>query len=364
MASEGFFERLGDAGQFKHAVLRKYIQAWLSILGRPGGTGEARELHYVDTHSGPGRYGDGPLGSPLLAMKAAEEIQASGLDFRFVGHFIELEATHQDALLAELDQWSRDTERLQANVVPGDFLGKLPTVLDRIPRDRAVFVFVDPFGYSVPLAAVLGILNRRPRAEVFVTFMSQYIARFASDATKAETLDSVLGGPEWRAYRNRSNVEQDIVSYYCRNLIHTPAPGLKTPDTRLALPIPIRAIQNQSPYHLVHLSQHPKARYEMERAASSLDGQAPMFPFITSADLVESARQALERSGDEAPVSIIAKAIWRETPSYRWMPSISEAIKELHMRRSIDLYMGSSAAAKPRKVGTPPQFGDYAVLKR
>ncbi|MFN7938338.1 MAG: three-Cys-motif partner protein TcmP [Bryobacteraceae bacterium] len=50
----------------KHQILRKYLDAWLPILG----TYNLRVV-YVDGFAGPGKYTGGEPGSPIVALQAA-----------------------------------------------------------------------------------------------------------------------------------------------------------------------------------------------------------------------------------------------------------------------------------------------------
>jgi three-Cys-motif partner protein len=55
----------------KHQILRKYLDAWLPILGAYN-----KRVVYVDGFSGPGRYTGGEPGSPIIAIEAALAHQA------------------------------------------------------------------------------------------------------------------------------------------------------------------------------------------------------------------------------------------------------------------------------------------------
>jgi three-Cys-motif partner protein len=52
----------------KHEILRRYFQAWLPILGSRNS-----RLLYIDAFAGPGEYGKGEDGSPLVILKAARD---------------------------------------------------------------------------------------------------------------------------------------------------------------------------------------------------------------------------------------------------------------------------------------------------
>jgi three-Cys-motif partner protein len=54
--------------QVKHAILRKYWEAWLPIM-----TKFNQRVLYIDGFAGPGRYAEGEDGSPLIALKSARD---------------------------------------------------------------------------------------------------------------------------------------------------------------------------------------------------------------------------------------------------------------------------------------------------
>jgi three-Cys-motif partner protein len=59
----------------KHAILRRYLQAWLAILTQQASAlpKAGREILFVDGFAGPGEYQGGEPGSPVIALKTAIE---------------------------------------------------------------------------------------------------------------------------------------------------------------------------------------------------------------------------------------------------------------------------------------------------
>src|SRR5689334_12283722 len=51
----------------KHAILRRYLDAWLPILSQ----GNFPKMLYIDGFAGPGVYSKGEDGSPIIALRAA-----------------------------------------------------------------------------------------------------------------------------------------------------------------------------------------------------------------------------------------------------------------------------------------------------
>jgi three-Cys-motif partner protein len=80
----------------KHQILRKYLDAWLPILGTYN-----KRIIYVDGFAGPGRYTGGEPGSPIVALEAALTHQAK-LPGELVFLFIEKKTDRADHLSAEI----------------------------------------------------------------------------------------------------------------------------------------------------------------------------------------------------------------------------------------------------------------------
>lgn len=70
----------------KHEILRRYLGAWLAILGRrrKGSTFRHSRLVLVDGFAGRGRYLDGQLGSPAIMFEEAVRAVEADLAERVV----------------------------------------------------------------------------------------------------------------------------------------------------------------------------------------------------------------------------------------------------------------------------------------
>ena len=81
----------------KHEILRRYLAAWYSILGR-----DNPRLVYVDGFCGPGRYAGGEPGSPPVAVEVVQ-----GLGTKIVGKpelaFIDNDPERIENLESELE---------------------------------------------------------------------------------------------------------------------------------------------------------------------------------------------------------------------------------------------------------------------
>jgi len=182
----------------KHQILRKYLDAWIAILG--GGRFARDHLILIDAFAGPGRYSTGEPGSPLLMIKAY--LEHSG-DISAAPHFyfIEENSARVVHLKSELEAMSLPAS-VTAEVLEGTFDSEFPALVERLNREFSglapTFAFIDPFGASdLPVAIATPLLDV-PRCEVLVYFPVSFLARFGEQPEFVPTMNSVFGDAAWR----------------------------------------------------------------------------------------------------------------------------------------------------------------------
>lgn len=159
----------------KHQILRKYLDAWLPILGMYN-----KRVVYVDGFAGPGCYKGGEPGSPIVALQAALTHQAR-LPGELVFLFIEKDDARADSLTAEIAKLQL-TSAFKVQVERGEFADKLGAMLDALDSTSSqiapTFALIDPFGFSgIPYALIQRLLSKN-RCEVLVTVMADSINRW------------------------------------------------------------------------------------------------------------------------------------------------------------------------------------------
>lgn len=174
----------------KHQILRKYLDAWLPILG----TFNKRIVH-VDGFSGPGQYAGGEPGSPVIALEAART-HRSNLSGELAFLFIEERGDRADHLEAQIGKLSLPAH-FKVKVERGTFADKLGKKLDELEADRnqvaPTFALIDPFGFSgIPYALVKRLLTK-DKCEVLITFMVDSINRWLThpdDSIRAHIVET------------------------------------------------------------------------------------------------------------------------------------------------------------------------------
>lgn len=182
----------------KHAILRRYLQAWTPILTQGG----FPTVAYVDGFAGPGQYEGGEEGSPIIALRAALE-HVARISGKVVFLFIEEKPDRAD-FLKQLVKALSPPEKFEILIEGGrtfeDAFGDFHhRYMDKSGRLPPTFAFIDPFGWKgVPFSVVQTILGQ-PSCEVLLTFMYEEINRFIVLPDQKTNFDSFFGTNEWRS---------------------------------------------------------------------------------------------------------------------------------------------------------------------
>lgn len=181
----------------KHEILRRYLQAWVPILSQ----GKFPHLVIVDGFAGPGRYSKGEEGSPVIAIKAVTE-QPRPIMAKVDFHFIELDNARAEYLAGEVAALAIPAH-VKTQIHGGrSFQDAFPDVWQMYAPsgNRArppTFVFIDPFGFKIPLDYVARVL-RQKSCEVLINFMFEEINRFIAQKQMPPNFDELFGCDEWR----------------------------------------------------------------------------------------------------------------------------------------------------------------------
>ncbi len=181
--------------EVKHAILRKYLNAWLAILSRWNS-----RIVYIDGFSGPGEYTGGEDGSPVIAIKSVLEHKLS-LRAEIVMLFVE-KVSERCKFLKNKLEGMKVPDNVKYEILCGEFRNVISDALDGIKsRSLSVapsFVFIDPFGFSgIPLNLIKKIMEN-PTCEVLITFMYENISRFLSLEENKKHLTETFGTDKWK----------------------------------------------------------------------------------------------------------------------------------------------------------------------
>ena len=184
----------------KHRILEAYLRAWFPILSRGG----FPRVIYIDGFAGPGRYAEGQLGSPILALRALAE-QTIDLPSDFEFHFVEKDPAIVISLNAQLKSL-RDSGGIpkSANIhVHAEMSFEEAYETELRPQltqyaNAPAFALVDPFGWTGIPMEIIGDLLKRPHTEILLNFMFEEINRFLAHEAQPDNFDALFGFTGWR----------------------------------------------------------------------------------------------------------------------------------------------------------------------
>lgn len=210
----------------KHAILRRYLQAWLPIMARYNG-----RIVFIDGFAGPGRYSGGEPGSPIIAIETLlqhPQFRQPQPGREVVFLFIEKDPARVAALRGELEALAPSMpDWVKVEVYEGEFAEHLERILDAVDEEGGrlapTFAFIDPFGFSgIPLQLIARVVGNR-RCECLITFMYESILRWKEHPEPAlrAHFDALFGTPDWRdmLLAGDAGTQRDrIVDLYRRQL--------------------------------------------------------------------------------------------------------------------------------------------------
>jgi len=206
---------LPEHSRGKHLVLRHYLGAWFPIIG----SRFARFL-FIDGFAGPGEYSAGELGSPIIALDTYLEHRHRPR-FRAEAVFVFIEKSeerskHLEALIEARRE--RIPDACKVEVVTGAFDKEMSEALDSLHAAgeslAPSFVMIDPFGVSDTPMAVIARILANPQAEVYITFMADFIERFGGTDEFRGHLSGLFGTGDWQGGLSLQGVERREFYYF------------------------------------------------------------------------------------------------------------------------------------------------------
>ncbi|HEX8958194.1 MAG TPA: three-Cys-motif partner protein TcmP [Solirubrobacterales bacterium] len=200
----------------KHRILRRYLEAWLPIMGMAPGPTDQRgpALVVVDGFSGAGRYDTGEQGSPLIMLDAyLEHRSRARIRQRIHFFFIEKEKKFISNLEEEVGRKPLEDSNADVEFRHGLFAEQFPDVIrqmkGRYARMPATFAFIDPFGLKDNSLELTSGLAVQQRCEVLVYLPNGFMARFESTDEFAPALDHLYGSRDaWVYAKEIKHIEE------------------------------------------------------------------------------------------------------------------------------------------------------------
>jgi len=270
----------------KHELLEKYLRAWIPILG----SGNPR-IVFFDGFAGRGRYAGGEPGSPIIAVRVADELAAyyRQIGFTFVEKDPDNFSNLQSILKDEL-KTTRNVNRMEIRLVHDEFSNVAGALLDFIEKWKATlvpsFFFIDPFGFTgVPFDIARRILAS-PRTEVFFTFMLRDVNRFLELPQLAGQMTELYGGDCRKQLPPSGDRRQALVELY-RSQLHDVAGAKYSLHFKLC-----ESDSADTLYHLIHANNNFKG-HEIMKGVMYNQGVNGTFAYLGRNDLSERTQMQL-----------------------------------------------------------------------
>lgn len=175
------FAQVLEWSKYKHELLAKYLRVWCYKLGS-----QHRELAFVDTHAGAGKYDDGKDGSPLIAAKLNGDPAMASRGTGMTVHAFETEAGVVKLLRSNLAPFTSQQPPRAVVYEQSFFVDPTPVV--SATRAVPTLFLIDPFGTTEVTSDHLRPLltdKKRASTEVLVRIDPTMLARFAGQARRA-----------------------------------------------------------------------------------------------------------------------------------------------------------------------------------
>lgn len=191
--------------QAKHKLLVGYLHAWFPIMASA-----TRAINVIDGFAGPGRYGTGEPGSPLLMIDAFVNHGKRSPAMDEVQVYYDFIEERRDRAEYLRDELSRLTLPPNVHVEPvheGSFDTVMGSILDAIPATNHLaptFAFIDPFGYTGHGLELSSRIMQFKKCEVLIYVPLPHIARFIHTDTVESALDNLYGDSSWKDARAAS----------------------------------------------------------------------------------------------------------------------------------------------------------------
>jgi three-Cys-motif partner protein len=194
-----------DHTKAKHDLLRAFFNKWVSIhseyFARRGGG----LVRIYDGFAGPGVYSGGEPGSPLILMDALysnPNLRQRWHDVRYELHFVEKDPARAEMLQRKLEDFEHDVREVSALVEGVDWSVTCGRYEDNVPGpvagNSALFLFLDPFGYShAPMTLTLETIQQ-PKSDTLIFLPLSFVNRFAGREGQERALDRFFGSRSWR----------------------------------------------------------------------------------------------------------------------------------------------------------------------
>jgi three-Cys-motif partner protein len=290
--NHAFFHKKNPWSEVKDRLLQCYLPAYFQkILLTP------RPVCYVDCFAGKGKFDDGKLGSPNIALQirdsAVEKSQKKGSKIEF----ILIELNHAEDLKVNIQNYSESNGKIE--VIASSFEDKIKNLLSCKQRYN-VFLYIDPYGIKALDCGIFDWLAHYPfgSIEMLINMNSFGFFRDACRVMKVDysaddafnnltdiveyeptevdsspqstaLLTNIAGGDYWIKIVSEYRAKR-FNGYAAEKLFSTEYKRILKQKFRYVLDMPIRLKAGHHPkYRMIHVTNHADGCNLMAKNMSS-----------------------------------------------------------------------------------------------
>lgn len=256
----------------KHEILKRYLGAWLAILGQGRRGFRHARLVLLDGFAGRGRYIEGEPGSPAIMFEQATHVADAGRVSKVWVRCSEPNPTNFEHLAEVASGLSHPKVKVQVSRETFEELAR--RFIDWARKERSsppTFVMIDPYGVKGVRLETIRELLSLDRVEVLLTFMVRDPGRFLQEENYADPLTALFGGESWRACED----EEDRPECLMRRFKEVVTPEI----AQYSLAFKVYEDERKTVlYYLVHLTNNDLGMREMKDAMVAKSGEMTFFP--------------------------------------------------------------------------------------
>ena len=251
-----YWKEYTNLQRVKHELIRCYLGGWFPILASWNG-----RVIYFDTHAGRGKHMSGQSGSPLIALEtllshSSRERLLAKCEFLFA--FVELDSGNCKTLEEEIQKLRPIPKGIEIHPIASNGFAQLQDILNLLRERRSriapAFVFVDPYGFKIPMRLLSDVMQAGA-VELFMNVMwrelDMMIRNTHKSATPSPRLDEFFDSADWRSRidAEASNERSEQAVSLLREVLRA----------KWATPIYMR-VGGRTRYVLIHFSNNDKGR--------------------------------------------------------------------------------------------------------
>jgi three-Cys-motif partner protein len=203
------FSQVLEWSAYKHILLEHYLKVWCYKLGSAW-----RELAFVDTCAGAGKYEDGKPGSPLIAARFNDDPGMASRGTGITVYAFETGKEFYPELVANLRPYATRTP--PRAVCSNESFFDHPEPILKATRALPTLFFVDPFGTDeVAVDRLAPIVNDKGRAstELLVRIDPTLLARYAGWVRRqSRSQEPVRNAAGFERLLKRLNVDTEQIA--------------------------------------------------------------------------------------------------------------------------------------------------------